>query len=443
MTLRVSALACLSLTASSRQPTLAAAAAGVGLFLYMWSLRSQEPSSDSGSFRWAGIALILILVVRFTGTVNQFSEWEEMARPLWIGLLIAAGALALVWGHKRIPRRLSIAAALLAVVFITGVMTVGEWRSELGVDVYWMHREAGEALFDGQNPYTDAVRVWNGSPYAPEGSIVEGYPYPPVVLGTYAVTANDLDPRLVSSLCWFAVLAWMAWHAKGSGRRADVAYSMFLLLAGAAVWPVVWYAAWTEPLSIGLILLTAIWWRSRPVWSAITLGLAIASKQYFIFLAPLLLLHKDESKKMRLMVSLGVATATLLMGLIPDTSAFVSATILNLSDLGFRPDTQSLSGLLAANDIEFYLSSLAWIALGLLLAVFASVRSHGVSDFVGRGGLIMGLAFFFGLAFSNYWFLVMALIAVASIMSAEEESERRARAVAWDSTVPISPVANT
>jgi hypothetical protein len=424
VTLRVLSVACISLTAASRQPALAVVAAAVGLTLYAWSLRVDDSRADPHSFRWAGLAVILILLIRFSGSVEQFAESEEAARPIWIAFVLTAAVIAVLAGHRRIPRLVSIGVGMLAVLLMTGVMTVGEWRSEVGTDVYWMHREAGEALSQGLNPYTDAVRVFDGNPFAPEGAVVEGYPYPPIIVGTYAVTAYDLDPRLMSSLAWIVALGWMASRARRPGDEGSNAYAIFLLMSGLAVWPVVWYASWTEPLSIALLLLSATWWRRRPVLSAITLGLALASKQYFIFLAPLLLLHRDESKKMRLGVSLGVAATTILVGLAVDSSAYITATISNLTDVGFRPDTQSMSGLLASIGIDLYLPSGVWVILVLGLATIIARGSSTVSDFLGRSALILGLAFILGRAFMNYWFLVSVLVALASVFR-EAETRRR------------------
>ena len=423
VTLRALAVGAVSLGAVSRPPTLAASAIGVGLVLFLWSMRADQSTADNHVFRWSGILVVLIIVTHLAGSFDRVLDFE-IARLTWLVLLVIAAALGIGWGHKRIPRYVSIAFAMLAVLTITFVMTVGEWRSDLGLDVYWMHRNAGEALFQGENPYTDAVRVFNGSPFAPDGSVIEGYPYPPVVLATYAATGNQADPRLVSSVVWIGVLAWMAWHARREGSAGDISYAMFLLMAGLAVWPGVWFGSWTEPLSIGLLLLTAVMWRKRPLWSAITLGLAIASKQYFIFLAPLLLLQKGEQRWKRLLVSVGVAAGTVVIGLIPDPNAYLNATVFNLSEIGFRPDSQSLSGLFASYGFDFYLTPLAWLALGLALAVVVSRGAKSAADFVGRGGLILGLAFFFGQAFVNYWFLVAGLFAISALLPGDTEPAR-------------------
>lgn len=440
VTLRVLSVACLSLSAASRQPPLAATAAGVGLALYLWSLRSDDSIEDPRSFRWAGLAVLLVLLARFSGSVVRLADSEEVARPIWAGLIVASAVVAIVWGHCRVPRLVSITLAMTAVLFVTGVMLVAEWRSDVGTDVYWMHRGAGEALFDGENPYTDAVRVFNGSPYAPEGAIVEGYPYPPVVLASYGAAGKSADPRLVSAFGWIGVLAWMAWHGSRPTRRSDTAYAMFLMLAGLAVWPVVWFTSWTEPLSVALLLCAGYLWRRRPTSSAFALGLAIASKQYFVFLAPLLLVQQVDAKLKRLAVSVGVATVTILAGFIPDPSAFISATITTLSDLGFRPDTQSLSGLFAANGVELHLPSAVWVALGLGLAFVIARGSTDASDFMGRSGLILGLAFFFGLAFTNYWFIVLALIAIASVLREGEIDAKESADAVGSSGVPAHPL---
>lgn len=436
-TLRVLSVANFSVAAVSRPPVLAATAAAVGLVLFVWSLVADDSAVDRVPFRWAGLAVIAILLLRSTGIVGRLTESEAAAGPTWFVPLIVAAALAIFWGRRPAPRLVSIVVAFLAVLISTLAMTVGEWRSDLGLDVYWMHREAGEALFAGENPYTDAVTVNNGSPLAPEGAVIEGYPYPPVVVGSYAVAGAEADPRLVSSVAWLAVLGWMGWRARRAGRHGDTAYAMFILLAGLAVWPVVWFASWTEPLSVALFLLSALLWRRRPALSAVALGVALASKQYFLFLAPLLLLHKDESKSMRLSVSLGVAAATILIGLVPDSEAFVTATLFNLTDIGFRPDSQSLSGLLAFGGIDFFLSPVVWITVGLALVAMVGLRSATVSDLIGRAGLAMGLVFIIGQAFPNYWFLVLALIAIGSVV---DDGERpRIKPLTDSAAQPAAP----
>ena len=429
-TLRVLSVASISLAALSRPPTLAATAAAIGLLLFAWSLVADESKVDRHSFRWAGLAVITILMFRITGSVGALTESEASTQAIWLGLLVVAAALAVVSGHRLASRRLSVAVALAAVVITTVAMTVGEWRSDLGLDVYWMHREAGEALAAGENPYTDAVTVSNGSPFAPEGAVIEGYPYPPVVVGTYAATAGGMDPRLVSGVAWLAVLIWLGNRAIRRGRQGGTDYAMFMLLAGLAVWPVVWFASWTEPLSVALFLLTALWWRRRPNASAMVLGLLLASKQYFIFLVPLILFHKDDARWRRLWLSVGVATATVLVGLLPDPDAFVAATILNLTGIGNRPDTQSLSGLLASSGIDFYLSSAAWIAIGLAVVTLLALRSRpgSAADFVARAALGLGIAFFLGQAFPNYWFFILALLAIATTLFDEEATSRVANA---------------
>lgn len=423
--LKVLAVAAISLAALPDSSVLAATAAVVGLICFAWSLVLDQSGEDRHSFRWAGFSVIVILLVGLPGTVGAMPVPAGAVRATWVGLLVLASVLAIVSGHRNLLRRASVVTALLAVIVTTSVMTVQEWRADLGLDVYWMHRAAGEALFEGENPYTDKVTVSSGSPYAPEGEVIEGYPYPPVVLGTYGVSGAEGDPRIISTVSWLGLLAWMAWRAWKTDPVSNTAYSMLLLLAGLAVWPVSWFASWTEPLSVALFLLVAVWWRRRPVLSALALGLAIASKQYFIFLAPLLLLHRDDSKRMRLMVAFGIASLTILTGIALDPRAYVDATIWNLSEIGFRPDTQSLSGMLASSGIEFYLSPVTWVVTGLLISAIVAIGSNTASDLIARSGLALGLIFFFGQAFPNYWLLVLALFAVASVVSVGSRSENR------------------
>jgi uncharacterized membrane protein len=239
-----------------------------------------------------------------------------------------------------------------------------------------------------------------------------------VVLGTYGIAGGLADPRLISAVAWLAVVGWLGWVAWKEETGADTNYAMFLLVAGVSVWPVVLFGSWTEPLSVALFVLAAILWRRRPVPSAVLLGLAIASKQYFIFLAPLLVVHRDESKWMRLGMASALGLLTILIGLVPDPSAYVTATITNLSEIGFRPDTQSLPGLLASYGIEFFLGPIAWIGVGLIMTSIVARGSETPSEFLARAALALGLAFFIGSAFINYWFLVLAVAAVATALGA-------------------------
>lgn len=419
----VLAVAAFSTAAVSPRPTLSAGAALVGVILLVLNLVGDRPEEQRDLIAWSGIAAIVpVLFSRFE-SVGPLPGSERSVRAAWLTLVLITALLAVIASRRPQIRRFVVVGGLAATVLVTGSMTLGEWNSPVGFDVYRSHQAAGDALLAGENPYGDAVQTPNGSPHAPEGSMIIGYSYPPVVLASYGLLSVLFDPRVVSAVAWLGVLVWLAKRAIGR-RESDLALSVFVLVATAPVWPVVWFASWTEPLSLALLWLALILWSRRPVLSAVLLGLALASKQYFVFLAPLLLLHREEGQHRRAFIAFGTAGLTILPALIIDPGAYVTATINNLADIGFRPDTQSLSGLLAESGIDFQVPLLVWIGLGLFVSALLGRWSHHRDDLAILSALGLSFVFLAGQAFPNYWFLMMGLVGVGSVIRAIESPRR-------------------
>lgn len=412
------AVGCISLAAFKPQPALAAMAALVGLIFFVWSIRGDLSlvAGDGRAHIWGALAALAVIALSAGRHVGPLPETMVQLRPVWLPLLIASSAIAALAGRNPAMKRLSIGLGLLGLVIATASFVGSEWNSDRGTDVYHAHKAAGAALVSGENPYTDAVTIVNASPYAEEGAVIVGYPYPPVVLFTFGLAGAFTDPRLVTTVAWLAVVGWLALVSLRDDDRSDVAFGAFLLLAAAPVWPVMWIAAWTEPLSVVLFLAAAVLWKRGALKSGIALGLAVASKQYFVFLLPLLLFHREDRHPKRAAIAVSVAALTMLPFLIIDPNAFVTATISNPSRIGFRPDTQSISGLLNDLGVGFEVPVWIWFVLGLGVAYWLSRRSTTVSGFIGRAGLAMGVIFITGLAFPNYWFLVFSLLALGTAL---------------------------
>ena len=427
--LRVLAITALALGAMSNRPLLAGTSIAIGLGLYALGAARSRTREDQ-STRWAGACLLVLVLAEMTiQTLGPSSEGEQRVQFLRLVLLTTAGALAFAAGGRRWIRLVAVLTVAVAFVVTTASVAVHEWQSEFGVDVYLMHLAAGDALVGGENPYTDAVKVPNGSPFAPEDAVIEGYPYPPVVLATYGGASAIIDPRVVSLIAMVVVLAWFGVHALKRVPESDVASAMFLLVAGSAVWPVVFFVSWTEPLSLALLVLAFATWR-RPFLSGAILGLALASKQYFVFLGPFVLFLPGRSRPIRTAATVLATTCTVVIGLIPDSGAFVAATFGNLADIGFRPDSQSLSGVLAEFDLRFLLPSPAWIGIGLVGAYLIARRTSHLADMVARFALVLGCVFFVGQAFPNYWFLVLSLAGAATVVSSRQDQVERESAMA-------------
>ena len=420
--LRVLAIALVVFAASSSRPALAATVALTGLILFAWSLKTSLPLAFGNEHRLASVAALAVVLGSMMSPLSKIPDSIEAVRPLLLALGVTACVATFVGGARLGGKRLAVALGLLIVLIATGTLVSTEWNSNLGTDIYHAHRAAGAALIEGENPYTDAVRFFDGSPYRKSDRIIEGYPYPPVVLSTYGLAGAFTDPRLISTLAWIGFIAWVGWRGARFEHGSEVALGVFLVLATLPIWSMVWYAAWTEPLSLLLLALAAVAWKKRVVVASVLLGLALASKQYLVFLAPLVIFHRDEIWLKRLGIAGGTAMATVLPFLVLDVAGFVASTIGNLAEIGFRPDTQSIPGLLGAFGIEFTLPVWAWLFIGILIGALVGITARSASLFAGRAGLTLGLVFMVGLAFANYWVLVAGLLSIAAVLDAHDDS---------------------
>lgn len=200
----------------------------------------------------------------------------------------------------------------------------------------------------------------------------------------------------------------------------DLALSILLLAAISPLSTQVWFMAWTEPLTLILFLGALLIWR-RPWVAGILLGLALGSKQYLVFLAPLVLLHRDAGWVKRSSMAMVTVAATVIVPLAADPGGFVRSVIGNTASIGFRPDTQSLSGPAATLGAEFVLPALVWVPLGLLIGFLLARGTRRPADIATRAGITLASVFMIGMAFPNYWFLVFGLIAIGAVLASEEQ----------------------
>ena len=291
-TLRLLGIAFILLAATHGSPVVAAITVSLAIVLVLWSSLGDLPLTSGSDIKWAAIAALLLVtgaVGRPIGSLPGSLGEYRLALITFAALACVTAALA---GSRPVGRRVAVVLALLVGVLVVGISAWFEWSSTLGSDVYHAHRLAGAALASGDNPYTDAVTFADGNPFTSSDRVIEGYPYPPVTLSTYALVGAFTDPRLISAVCWFAFLGWLAFGAWKTQNDEDsrIKLSVLLLMALAPLASEVWYMAWTEPLTLSLFLLAAVTWNRSRIWSGVLLGLALASKQYLIFLLPLVLL---------------------------------------------------------------------------------------------------------------------------------------------------------
>jgi Glycosyltransferase family 87 len=421
--LRIAGIGALLLGATHGSSVVSASCVAIGLILSLWSLGTHRPLSVGFEHRLAAVASAALIVGVFGRPIASLPGSMVNARPIILVGAVVMCFVAFLAGDRPLGRRIVSVLAISLTVTALIILVAQEWLSPLGSDVYHAHRLAGDALRSGQNPYTDAVTFSNGNPFAPAESVVEGYPYPPVALSAYGLAGAFTDPRLISAACWLTFLGWLALGAwrKASDEDSRIKLSVLLLMSLAPLGSEVWYMAWTEPLTLFLFLLAALTWRRAPLWSGVLLGLALASKQYLIFLLPLVLLNRDEGWRRRSTAVVVAAGVTLLAGLAPNPSAFIRATIGNLTGIGFRPDTQSLPGLANEYGVSFMLPNWLWIVVSLVAVALLSRFSRTRSGFMMSAGLGLGIAFIVGLAFPNYWFLVAGLIAIGTALGSADQ----------------------
>jgi hypothetical protein len=418
----VTGMALLLIGPTNHDPWVSVGSVAIGTVLLAWGIFSTTLPGITGTevavAGFWGLLIIFGILGRPFG-VFPLSQGET---PL-VGTLLAAAAasVALLLSARRRARLAVVALALMGAVVIMGTMISQEWEQDLGSDVYHAHRAAGAALDRGENPYGPAVRFFDGNPFHPGDAVIEGYPYPPVVLATFGLSSILTDPRVISTIALFVFLGWLSWRVvrPATETSENLALSMLLLFAVTPLAADVWYMAWSEPLTLALFLGAFLTWK-RPWIGGILLGLALASKQYLLFLAPLILLHRDDGWVRRASVAISTATATLAVPLVADPPGFIVSLIGNTSDIGFRPDTLSLSGVAAALGFELTLPVLVWIPLGLLIGGVIARGSDSVADFAGRAGLTLAAVFLIGMAFPNYWFLISGLLAIGIALAQED-----------------------
>lgn len=431
-TLRILAVVAFSLAATIHRVELSAVAALLGLILVAWSYVGNRPIHHERTHVWAGMGALSVIALSWISRVGPAAPSEEAMAAVYQGLLIVGILLAILRGRTGWGRRVVVAVCLASVVLITAWILASEWDSEAGTDVYLAHAAAGEALFDGENPYGEAVRFPDGNPHNPSDAVIIGYPYPPPVLSTYASTAVLGDSRIVSAVAWLGVLTVVSGMALRRGRAGDAAFALLIVLAATPAWPIVVFVAWTEPLSLALLFAAISLWRRKWFWSAVLLGLALASKQYFILLLPPLALMKVDHRMRRL----GVAAATAFIAWMPPlvfgAGDYLTATVTNLLDIGFRPDSQSLSGLAAAYGADLMIPRFIWLAMIGAVGVVAGYQVRSRVDVALGFAFTLGFAFWTGLAFPNYWFLVMGITAVGMLLTeVEAENVRVREATRW------------
>jgi hypothetical protein len=248
--------------------------------------------------------------------------------------------------------------------------------------------------------------------------MIVGYPYPPVaafahVLGVWALD----DPRWMSLILLIGVAGCLT---LGFANEREFQLPAALLLASLPGLPIMILQGFTEPLTLFLCVLTFLFWDRRPWAAAILGGLTIASKQYMLVLAPLLLIAAFRRSPKRAGVMAIAGAATVVPFLVLGWNDFLRSTVINLAELTPRPDGSSIPSLLLNLGSGLGIPLVVSLAVPAILGVLLATRTHNRRDMATSACLVLTTFFLLAHAFLNYWFLVAGLAILALALPTRE-----------------------
>ena len=421
---------------------LCAVAGTAVLALGVWrggALTQSTEEHGDGPGPWLVLQLSILGVVS-PRTAGLESRADVPGAVAWsvVGALVSA---VLLWAVLRpgsgplgFPRRSpglwrGLAAATVVGLLATGGTLIVSANGE-GDDVVHVHEQAAAAIADGRSPYGPAVNVKDASPVAAPGDRIIGYVYPPLTAVAYALGTWVLgDPRW-TSLFALAVLVALLGRRAALGNDASVPrmLSAILLLAAIPAWPRVLEQSWTEPFSLLLLGLSLLAW-NRPVASSIALGLAFASKQYFVLAAPCaaIALLRGSRGKLRLGVTLATTVAATAPICLIDGRGFYRSAVELLIKLPPRSDSVGLGRIAREMGLPWpqHTGGLAVVVCWACAVVLPRRRGAAAREPWSTIALVMAVGFLLMQSFANYWYLAAGLCALAAFESHSESTTQR------------------
>jgi hypothetical protein len=386
---------------------------------------------------WFAVPTSLFTVVPAVLLVGAVSRgWKEEARGMVLLLPVAAGALVTlgqhriegtpvwairgwawlaliaVWALLKAPQR-SFRTPL--VILVVGTAVAFTVFGPLKIDVWHLHDQAIARVASGLSPYS-GLNVIHGSPAAEPGELLLGYAYPLVAFAPFMVSGlMGLDPRVGGAAVWIVAMTLLAWSVRRRGGSTGAVMAIIL----APAWMGVLWSATTEPITGALFIATGAA-GAAPILGGALLGLALASKQYLVVLAPLLLAPAVTRNRARLVTA--VLTAGLAAGggfLIDSAGYWDNAILFHLSHPA-RTDT--------INPVSI-LTSLGWtppfvgilaVAVGLVTAWRLRIHGTNWSQWFLAAAAVLAVTFVLTpQAYPNYWFLVLVLVLLS--LATEED----------------------
>jgi hypothetical protein len=338
---------------------------------------------------------------------------------LWRLQLCLAGAAVAVLVVAAAPARVRPWAVLvmLGLHFLAGVWILHHAMPE--TDVFNFQRGSLEAFRHGMNPYAIKFRnIYhpNESFYGPgvvvKGILQFGYPYPPLPLFLTWPALYLGDIRYAHLLALTLGGAAIAWARPGRVAPLAAALLLFSPRFGLLI-----QMSWTEPFTILFLGTTVLCALRAPRLLPVSLGLLLATKQYLVFVVPLVWLLAPERR--RALVLLGQALGIALLLTLPlalwNPGAFVRSAVTLQFRQPFRDDALSALVPLAHAGMPRVLGSILPLALAALATALALWRCPRTPS-----GWALAVAFVYLVflvfnkqAFCNYYFFPLAALAAA------------------------------
>jgi hypothetical protein len=389
---------------------------GVGATLAVSALRSATVRLPIvATYVSVGMAATLSGLVLFGRTLAPVGTWSVLALTVFV-------VLALLAARPRSGRQPAVAMALLT-VSQAGVLLRFVATQHPPIDVQVFLTQASRAILHAHNPYTAAYPDIYGPQqsallYGPgvvghDGLLNFGFPYPPASL-LLAIPAHLLGDVRIAPIVVVLTLS-LVLHLTGAPAQRGAA----VLLACAPGFAQLVVNGWTEGAIVGVVA-AAVWLAARRQWlpAAALLGVALASKQYFVVALPALWLLRPYASKARVAVMLGAASVVTLPFLAWDPQAFWRAVVQFQLVQPFRPDSISL--------LVWSVNHFGWpgpaafsippLAAGMFVAVLTARRLRpGIPSFLTATSLsLLATTALSKQAFINYYFLIGCLLLLAA-----------------------------
>jgi hypothetical protein len=365
---------------------------------------------------------------------NRIPPLQKMAAIIFA----ASGAAALAWfsfvpsDPRRWERTRALCRPLLFVMIGAGAALKAAaiiFEPVAMIDVWHVLQNGSAVLAGGQNPYStyDAAAESLGRDF---GNPVTTYVYPPSILlltHPFARLAGDVRwLYLLGDLASAALFIVLGRRLRGGDRTARYCGIAALLVI---FHPVSFGKTWTDTIILPFMLACVMIFTARPSgWAApAAAGFMLSIKQYLVFFAPIWAFR--IRKPAHLFAAAAAAAATTAPFVLWDAGALFRSVVQFHFNTPFRSDGLTFASL-SSSLFGFLAPSWLGAVVALLLSLHACLlgRNRGLTGiFVWAAPMYLGLFFFSGYAFINYYHFVTGVILCGVILAASEIQPLSAR----------------